>query len=138
MIRLRTNVRQSDLSNVVALAMICRYQVHHDHCYVRQLDGAILVFCVAQFKLDPMVQFKVHFQGSNYVCLSDFNGSCCSQSQHLRLLLVVQTTMALSLTQILAGFFKNSDIPAAWFAICCAYNGASSQNVFRSVRRQCY
>lgn len=70
MIRLRTNVRQSDLSNVVALAMICRYQVHHDHCYVRQLDGAILVFCVAQFKLDPMVQSKVHFQGSNYVSVT--------------------------------------------------------------------
>ena len=68
-----------------------------------------------------------------------FNGSLLHlASQHLRLLLVVQTTMALSLTQILAGFFKNSDIPAAWFAICCAYNGVSSQNVFRSVRRQCY
>ena len=40
---------------------------------------------------------------------------------------MVQTTMALSLTQILAGFFKNSDIPAAWFAICCAYNRTSSQ-----------
>ena len=56
MIRGRTGVRQSDLSNVVALAghdLSMTVQVHHDHCHVRQLDGAILVFCVAQFKLDP-------------------------------------------------------------------------------------
>lgn len=39
------------------------------------------------------------------------------ESQHPRLLLVVQTTIALSLTQILAGFFKNTDVPAPCLTI---------------------
>ena len=37
--------------------------------------------------------------------------------QYPRLLLVVQTTIALSLTQILAGFFKNADVPAPCLTI---------------------
>jgi len=46
------------------------------------------------------------------------------------LLLVVQTTMALSLTQILAGFFKNSDIPDAKRLEVFQYFGTASRSMF--------
>ena len=55
-------------------------------------------------------------QGNNicYSCIGFLLAAWCLPTKcNPRLLLVVQTTIALSLTQMLAGFFRDSDVPAA-------------------------
>lgn len=47
-----------------------------------------------------------------------------------RLLLVVQTTIALSLTQVLVGFFKDANVPVAERLEVFQYFGTASRAMF--------
>jgi len=120
-----------DPSNVfdasLVLLWLCELTLSH---YLYVDAGLIRTLRLARvLRLLRLIR-TIHGFDALYIMTTAMSGSLMVLFWSFVLLLVVQTTMALSLTQILAGFFKNSDIPDAKRLEVFQYFGTASRSMF--------
>jgi len=120
-----------DLSNLfdasLVLLWLCELTLSH-YLYV---DAALIrtLRLARVLRLLRLIR-TIHGFDALYIMTTAMSGSLVVLFWSFVLLLVVQTTIAPSLTQILAGFFKNTDVPVAQRLEVFEYFGTASRSMF--------